>query len=104
MITVSPGITSAAYTAEHQPVGTPQPTSTTVSSGRSLSTLTHDVSEIVEYWLKLPSMHIAPMSVPLSWKRNVPSGRQPSRIVAPRSQMFECPVAHHRQWPQAGRN
>src|SRR6478736_5134657 len=104
MITVSPGTMSAAYTEEHQPVGTPQPTSTTVSSGRSLSTDTQLVSEITEYWLNEPSMHIAPTSPPLSWKRNVPSGRQPSRIVAPRSQMFEWPVAHQRQWPQTGRN
>src|SRR3954453_17498316 len=103
MITVSPGTTSAAYTALHQPVGTPQPTSTTVSSGRSLSTDTQLVSEITLYWLKLPSMHIAPTSWPSACIRNVPSGRQPSRIVAPRSQMFECPVAQNRQCPQTGR-
>ncbi len=84
-------------------MGTPQPTSTTVSSGRSLSTETQLVSEITLYWLKLPSMHIPPTSWPSPWKRNVPSGMQPSRIVAPRSQMFEWPVAQKRQWPQTGR-
>ena len=44
-----------------------------------------------------------PTSWPSPWKRNVPSGRQPSRIVAPRSQMFEWPVAQKRQCPQTGR-
>src|SRR3954470_7806884 len=103
MITVSPGVTSAGLTDEHKPVGTAQATSTTVSSGESLSTVTQRVSEIVEYWLKLPSMHIAATSVPFSWKRKVPSGREPSRIVERYAQMVEGAVAQKRQWPQTGR-
>ena len=45
---------SAAFTAEPHPVGTPQPTSTALSSGRSSSTLTTEVWWIVPYWLKVP--------------------------------------------------
>ena len=48
------------FTAEPQPVGTPQPTSTAFSSGRSSSTLTTEFWWITPYWLKVPSMHIAP--------------------------------------------
>ena len=59
-ITVSPGFTAAAFTAEPQPVGTPQPTSTALSSGRSSSTLTTEFWWMVAYWLKVPSMHMAP--------------------------------------------
>ena len=73
-----------------------------MSSGRSSSTFTHENSEMVAYWEKVPSMHIAPTSWPLAWKRKVPSGRQPSRMVAPRSHRFGWPVAHQRQCPQEG--
>ena len=60
MTTVSPARTSPAYTAVPQPVGTPQPTSTAVSSGTDSSTLTTECSEIVEYSANVPSMHICP--------------------------------------------
>ncbi len=59
-ITVSPGATFAAFTAEPQPVGTPQPTSTAFSRGMSSSTLTREFWWMVAYWLKVPIMHIAP--------------------------------------------
>ena len=59
-ITVWPGRTLAVLTAEPQPVGTPQPTSTAFSSGRSSSTLTAEFWWITPYWLNVPSMHIAP--------------------------------------------
>src|SRR6266513_1616054 len=104
MATVSPGVTSAAYTAEPQPVGTPQPTRTAVSRSMSSSTFTHEVSEIVDHWEKVPSMHMPPRSLSPLWNRYVPSGRQPSRIVAPRSQRFCWPVEHQRQKPQDGMN
>ncbi len=42
---VSPGRTLPAFTAVPQPVGTPQPTSATVSSGRSSSILTQECSD-----------------------------------------------------------
>ncbi len=64
MTTVSPIWTLPVLTAEPQPVGTPQPTSTATSSGRSSSTLTTECSLIVAYWEKVPSMHIAPASLP----------------------------------------
>src|SRR5207245_2829945 len=104
MATVSPGSTPAAYTAEPHPVGTPQPTSTAVSRSRSSSTFTHDVSEMVDHWENVPIMHIAPRSWPPLWNRNVPSGIQPSRIVAPMSQRFCCPVEQNRQKPHDGMN
>ena len=59
-ITVWPGRTSAVLTAEPHPVGTPQPTSTALSRGRSSSTLTAEFWWIVAYWLNVPSMHMAP--------------------------------------------
>ena len=40
----------------------------------------------------VPSMHTAPKSVPLEWNRKLPSGMQPSRMVAPISQRFCRPV------------
>ena len=58
--TVSPGRTFAALTADPQPVGTPQPTRTALSSGMSSSTLTTEFWWTVAYWLNVPSMHIAP--------------------------------------------
>ena len=57
---VSPALSAAELTAEPQPVGTPQPTRTALSSGRSSSTLTHEVWLMTPYWLKVPSMHMAP--------------------------------------------
>ncbi len=41
----------------------------------------------------VPSMHIAPNSLPPERNRNVPSGIEPSRIVAPMSHRFCRPVA-----------
>ncbi len=92
-ITVWPGRTFAVLTAEPQPVGTPQPTSTALSSGRSSSTLTAEFWWMTPYWLNVPSMHIAPYSPlgPLIGKRG--PGRYPSRIVAPMSQIDCCPLA-----------
>ncbi len=41
---------------------------------------------------KVPSMQTAPKSIPLEWNRKLPSGMQPSRMVAPMSQRFCRPV------------
>ncbi len=75
-----------------------------MSSGRSSSTFTHDISEITARWANVPSMHMPPKSRPSAWKRNVPSGRQPSRIVAPWSHRFCWPVEQKRQCPHDGMN
>ncbi|CFS63692.1 Uncharacterised protein [Mycobacterium tuberculosis] len=40
----------------------------------------------------VPSMHMAPKSVPWEWNRKLPSGMQPSRMVAPMSHRFCRPV------------
>jgi hypothetical protein len=48
----------------------------------------HDVSEIVDHWENVPSRHMEPRSLSPLWKRNVRSGRQPSRMSAPQSQSF----------------
>ena len=69
MAIVSPGSVAAACTAEPKPVGTPQPISTTLSSGRSGSTLTAEYSEMVPYCENVPSMHMPPRSAPFSWNR-----------------------------------
>ena len=69
MAMVSPGSVAAACTAEPKPVGTPQPIRTTLSSGRSESTLMAEFSEMVEYWENVPSMHMPPRSSPFWWNR-----------------------------------
>ena len=61
---VSPGSVAAACTAEPNPVGTPQPIRTTLSSGRSSSTLMAEFSEMVARSENVPSMHMPPMSAP----------------------------------------
>ena len=104
MAMVSPGSVAAACTAEPKPVGTPQPISTTLSSGRSGSTLMAEFSEMTARSENVPSMHMPPKSSPPPWNRKVPSGRVPSRMVAPMSHRFDLPVEHHRQCPQTGRN
>src|SRR5215471_21280242 len=101
---VSPGRTPPALTAVPQPVGTPQPTSATISSGRSSSILTQECSDTVEYSENVPSRHIWPKSRPSAWKRNVPSGRQLSYRSAPRSHMLVRPREQNRHLPQTGRN
>src|SRR5689334_8631918 len=101
---VSPGRTPPAFTAVPQPVGTPQPASATVSSGRSSSILMQECSDTTERWENVPSRHIWPKSWPSAWNRNVPSGRQLSTNSAPRSHRFVMPWAQNRQCPQVGRN
>src|SRR6516225_2957964 len=101
---VSPGRTPPAFTAVPQPVGTPQPTSATVSSGRSSSILMQECSDTTERWENVPSRHIWPKSSPSAWNRNVPSGRQLSTNSAPRSHRLVMPWAQNRQCPQVGRN
>ena len=101
---MSPGRTPPAFTAVPQPVGTPQPTSATVSSGRSSSILMHECSDTTERWENVPSRHIWPKSSPSAWNRNVPSGRQLSTNSAPRSHRLVMPWAQNRQCPQVGRN
>ena len=66
---VSPGSVAAACTAEPTPVGTPQPMSTTLSSGRSGSTLMAECSEMTEYCENVPIMHMPPKSSPPAWNR-----------------------------------
>src|SRR3954470_4790758 len=104
MTTLSPGRVSAEYTTEPHPVGTPQPTSAAFSSGMSSSIFTTELRDTTARPLKVPSLHIAPRSCWPEWKRNVPSGRQPTSRLAPRSQTFWWPVEHQRHLPQVGRN
>ena len=93
--TVSPGCTSAAYTAEPQPVTTPQPSRQALSSGRSLSILMQLASCTTVWWAKVPS---APMpsarSLPsVSWWRAVPSlSCRPVAVMAP--------MSHRLLWPR----
>src|SRR5713226_1317112 len=101
---VSPGRTPPALTAVPQPVGTPQPTSATVSSGRSASILTQEFSDTTARCENVPSRHICPKSSPPPWNLNVPSGRQFLTSSAPRSHRLLMPRAQKRQCPQTGRN
>ena len=87
-----------------KPVGTPQPTRATVSSGRSSSILMHEATDTVAHWENVPTRHIWPKSWPSAWNRNVPSGRQLSTSRAPMSHRFVWPRAQNRQRPHAGRN
>src|SRR5215471_17221195 len=103
--TVSPARTSAACTADPQPVGTPQPTRHSTSHGMSWKssrsgTVAH--SDTTAYWEKVPSVQNPPMSVLPSWKRHVPSSNMPVPAFSPFTHMLECPVEHGRQAPQAG--
>ena len=73
--TVCPGDTFAVLTAAPHPVGTPQPTSTALSRGRSSSTLTTEFWWITPHWLNVPIMHMAPY-----WPRGpVIGNRSPGR-------------------------
>ncbi|CNV35693.1 Uncharacterised protein [Mycobacterium tuberculosis] len=92
MTAVSPARRFPALTAVPQPDGTPQPTSTAVSSGSQSSTFTTECCETVARSANVPSMHMAPKSVPWEWNRKLPSGMQPSRMVAPMSHRFCRPV------------
>ena len=67
--TMSPGCTSAAYTAEPQPVTTPQPSRQALSSGRSFSILMQLASCTTVWWANVPSAPMASVrSLPsLSW-------------------------------------
>src|SRR5271157_4921681 len=76
MTAVSPARRFPALTAVPQPDGTPQPTSTAVSSGSHSSTFTTECCEMVARSANVPSMHIAPKSIPLEWNRKLPSGMQ----------------------------
>src|SRR5215468_5845645 len=103
--TASPARTPAACTAEPQPVGTPQPVRHRTSHGMSWKssrsgTVAH--SETTAYWEKVPSVQKPPRSSSPRWKRHVPSSNMPVPAFSPFTHMFECPVEHGRQAPQAG--
>ena len=103
--TVSPGCTSAAYTAEPQPVVTPHPTSAALSSGMSSSILMQLSCEATVYSPNVPMQHIRPRSWPLAWWRAVKSVTwRPANRWAPRSQRFWWPVEQLGHLPQDGMN
>src|SRR5246127_4234707 len=103
--TVSPACTPAACTADPQPVGTPQPTRHRSSHGMSWKssrngTVAH--SDTTAYWENVPSVQKPPMSVSPPGKRHAPSSNMPVPALSPLTHMFECPLEHGRQAPQAG--
>src|ERR1700751_5364609 len=100
--TVSPGRTSPALVAEQNPVVTPQLTSAASSNGTSSSIFTQDHSDSTGYWANEPTTHIPPRSSSPSWKRKVPSTRQPMAAFLPASHRFCCPVEQYRQGPPTG--
>ena len=101
--TVSPGRTSPALVAEQNPVVTPQLTSAASSNGMSSSIFTQDHSEMTARSENVPSTHMPPRSSwLLSWKRKVPSVRQPMAAFLPASHRFWRPVEQYRQVPQTG--
>ena len=102
MTTVCPSRTPAAYTAEPQPVGTPQPTSEAISYGMSSASLMQAHSDTTAYCEKVPSAQKPPTSSSSVWKRHVPSENMPVPAFFPSSHMFWCPVEHDRHLPQAG--
>ena len=85
---VWPASTPAAWTAEPQPVGTPQPTRQATSKGRSCGTGITEYSETTVYWEKVPSTHNPPKSTPSWWNRKVPSGNSPVAAFLPESHRF----------------
>ncbi len=106
-ITVCPGCTSAALTAEPQPVPTPQPTRQATSSGMSSGTFTAESADTVVVSQKVEMPHIWPTGPPPSAsfsRKSVGSPqREPCSSPAPRSHRFCMPEAHQRQCPQEGR-
>src|SRR5258706_12357912 len=103
--TDSPCMTPAAYTAEPQPVVTPQPTSAALSSGMSGSILMHDDSAQTVYSPNVPMQHIKPRSLPWAWWREVKSVTcRPASRYAPRSHRFCLPRAQKAQRPHDGMN
>ena len=103
-----PGWTSAALTAEPQPVPTPQPTQAGDLERDVLSIFTAE--RIVDRRgldEGRDAAHLADRRSPsaiLSRKLVGSSHREPASSPAPRSQRFCWPEAHQRQWPQEGRN
>ena len=87
---------------EQNPVVTPQLTSAASSNGMSSSILTQDHSDRTAYWENVPSTHMPPRSSCPSWKRKVPSTRQPMPAFWPASHRFWWPVEQYRQVPQTG--
>src|SRR4051812_33737851 len=100
--TVSPARTPAAYTAEPQPVGTPQPTRLATVQGMSSAIGTTAHSDTTAYWENVPSEQKPPRSSSPRWKRKVPSRNMPVPALSPLTHMFWWPVEHGRQAPQAG--
>src|SRR3954451_6504285 len=100
--TVSPARTPAAFTAEPQPVGTPQPTRQATSKGMSSASGMIAHSETTAYCEKVPSEQNPPRYSSPRWKRKVPSRNMPVPALRPLTHMFWWPVEHGRQEPQAG--
>ena len=82
--TVSPGATSAIFVADPYPVGTPQESRETYSSGTSSRIFTACDSWTVTYGEKVPSSAIGAAPWPLTVVRNVSSASaMPPMILAP---------------------
>ena len=98
---MSPARTPAAYTAEPQPVGTPQPTSEPISNGMSSGSLMQAHSSTTAYWEKVPSVQKPPRSLAfVEAERTVGEHAGPGVLAS--SHMFWCPVEQDRHLPQAG--
>ena len=93
--TLSPGRTSAAYTAEPQPVVAPHPSRQILSRGRSSRTFTADHSCTMQCSANVPRPAITMASWPRAWMRAVPSSISPPMIAAPLSHRFEWPSAQN---------
>jgi hypothetical protein len=102
-MTTWPGRTSAELTAAPQPVLTPQLVRAATSMGMSAGIFTADLTDTVEYWLKVATPAPWPSGFPSSSMRLVPSGRVPARTSLPLSQRFCIPEAHHLHRPHMGR-
>ena len=98
--TVSPGLTSPAYTEEPQPVVTPHPTSAACFSGMSSSILMQlsTFATACEENVPIPHIFVRPTPALLN-TLNVPS---PWMIVAPLSHRFVLPIEHQWHFPQLG--
>ena len=77
-ITVWPGYTSAEFTADPQPVPTPQPTRHALSSGRSSGTFTADATRPTECSANVEMPHICPTGCTVE-RHPVASRRRGSR-------------------------
>ena len=95
--TLDPGCTPAVFSAAPRPVVTPQPSSASWSSARSVCTGTIDASSTTIASANVPQPHTA-----VAVRPSGNSNRSAASTAGPSSQWLDRPLRHHQHDPQAG--